>query len=329
MVAISLDVADLAQMRFAISPLWEVCTSQLVLRRSGDPGIHRRWVAQARTEVNEQNLRRLASLAPSETYIADFLTPTDVASTRTLDDELEAMLTTPPDVLHRDLDALLKRQHLADTAWVAHLRGLPPRDALACVADEVRRYWDDALARHWPRVARLLQRDVATHSEQFAKQGIGPTLNRIHPRLRFRSGVLEIDGACETQHGPHMTGRGVALIASAFAWPDIHVLSNRPFTPTVTYGARGAGALWLDLDDDKGDAIDALLGAGRARVLRHIVIPATTSELAHALASAASTISQHLGVLRDAGLATTHRDGRNVVYSITPRGRSLLAVDAV
>ncbi|MEU7699222.1 transcriptional regulator, partial [Streptomyces sp. NPDC039028] len=42
---LSFSAADLAQTRFAVSPMWEVVTSYRVLAGRADPGPHRRWVA--------------------------------------------------------------------------------------------------------------------------------------------------------------------------------------------------------------------------------------------------------------------------------------------
>jgi DNA-binding transcriptional ArsR family regulator len=55
-------------------------------------------------------------------------------------------------------------------------------------------------------------------------------------------------------------------------------------------------------------------------------------DLASVLERAENTVSQHLWLLRAAGLATSRRDGTMVMYSLTERGSDLLqavAADAV
>jgi len=66
-----------------------------------------------------------------------------------------------------------------------------------------------------------------------------------------------------------------------------------------------------------------LLGRGRARVLLALGRPAATLDLARQLAVSPGGVSQHLGVLRRAGLVTGRRDGRRVVYERTGKGDRL------
>ena len=57
----------------------------------------------------------------------------------------------------------------------------------------------------------------------------------------------------------------------------------------------------------------------------NIEAPRSTTELAERLALSAATTSHHLGALRDAGLVTSRRDGRVVLYVRTPLGDALVA----
>ena len=52
--------------------------------------------------------------------------------------------------------------------------------------------------------------------------------------------------------------------------------------------------------------------------LRHH--PRAVGELAASLPVTQPAVSQHLAVLRDAGLVSSRRDGRRVVYSLRPEG---------
>lgn len=47
-------------------------------------------------------------------------------------------------------------------------------------------------------------------------------------------------------------------------------------------------------------------------------------DLAWVLERAENLVSHHLGVLRSEGLVESRRDGKMVIYALTPRGRSLL-----
>ncbi|MEO8889889.1 MAG: helix-turn-helix domain-containing protein [Jatrophihabitantaceae bacterium] len=52
--------------------------------------------------------------------------------------------------------------------------------------------------------------------------------------------------------------------------------------------------------------------------------PATTTDLARALAVTPSAVSQHLRVLRESGLVRRERAGRTVLYASTELGIALL-----
>ncbi|MET9556577.1 helix-turn-helix domain-containing protein [Streptomyces sp. NPDC006645] len=75
-----------------------------------------------------------------------------------------------------------------------------------------------------------------------------------------------------------------------------------------------------------GEALAALLGTTRARVLLHVAADptATATDLVHRLGVSAATVSQHASVLRRSGLITTRRTGGSVHHSVTPLGHAVL-----
>jgi len=72
------------------------------------------------------------------------------------------------------------------------------------------------------------------------------------------------------------------------------------------------------------DALHALLGASRAALLRDLVRPRTTSELATRHGLAVGTVSGHLSILAQTRLVSAHRRGRRVYYLRTPLGSLLV-----
>jgi DNA-binding transcriptional ArsR family regulator len=59
-------------------------------------------------------------------------------------------------------------------------------------------------------------------------------------------------------------------------------------------------------------------------LLKAILTPSTTQELAYLFQVTPSAISQHLGWLREVGLVSTQRNGKNVYYQLSPIGEQLL-----
>jgi len=69
------------------------------------------------------------------------------------------------------------------------------------------------------------------------------------------------------------------------------------------------------------------MGSGRARILRELDQPATTTDLARQLGAALGTIGAHLAILRNAQLISGIRIGHRVYYRRTRLGDELIATD--
>ena len=72
-------------------------------------------------------------------------------------------------------------------------------------------------------------------------------------------------------------------------------------------------------------ALARLVGKTRALALASIGDGCTTTELAARMGASIAGASQHAGVLRDAGLIVTVRQGGAVLHTLTPLGAQLLA----
>jgi DNA-binding transcriptional ArsR family regulator len=68
----------------------------------------------------------------------------------------------------------------------------------------------------------------------------------------------------------------------------------------------------------------ALLGRTRAECLAALTTPCTTSALADRLGVSVGTASKQAAVLRDAGLATSRRQGGAVLHHLSHLGERLL-----
>lgn len=118
---------------------------------------------------------------------------------------------------------------------------------------------------------------------------------------------------------------GLLLIPSVFV-ANIATHLEDPWPRTLIYGARGTAALWGARETaPRPDALTALIGRSRARLLSALDAPASTSHLARSLAMSPGAVGDHLAVLRDAGLLTRARSGRSVLYRRTPLGEALVA----
>ncbi|HEX5224532.1 MAG TPA: winged helix-turn-helix domain-containing protein, partial [Solirubrobacteraceae bacterium] len=107
-------------------------------------------------------------------------------------------------------------------------------------------------------------------------------------------------------------------------WPKVTFVTAPPWQPTLIYPARGIGMLWSPDRLAPPDALARLLGRTRAQLLTALDEPHSTIELAGALGLSSGGVSQHLGVLRDAGLVSGRRVQRAVLYLRSADGDALV-----
>lgn len=190
----------------------------------------------------------------------------------------------------------------------------------------MREYWKRTHAEHWPRLRSLLEHDVLYRSRQIADGGTARLFCDLDPSVSWSEGVLRIEcGESEFESDLNLDERGLLLVPSVFVWPKVTMLTLEPWQPTLAYPARGIGMLWSPEDASAPpDALERLLGRTRATLLTALDSPRSTTELAGELGLTPGGVSQHLGVLRDAGLVCGRRVARSVLYLRSAEGDSLV-----
>src|SRR4051794_16648593 len=318
MVTLRLGPEDVANLRFAISPLMELHASVRALEHPEAQSLHLPWVAATRARVGDVDLALLQALPPRRAYTPDFVDPPPRSALEEFEDELEVMLATPPERVRFEL-----RRAYDGRAVPPALEPLlrDPARELPALADLFRAYWERALAPHWPRIRALLEGDILHRARRLADGGAQALFADIHPEVSFAEGTLRIDMPYEA--GADLDGRGMVFVPSAFTWPRPAAAVEPPYAPFLVYPARGVGALWEPERPAPPEALAALLGARRASVLAALHAPRSTTELARSLDLSPGSVSQHLGVLRGAGLVNAHRVGRSVLYVRSPTGEQL------
>lgn len=313
-VVLGLSTADPLRCRFAVSPLWEVMAAVRALR--DDQGRrHAPWLAGLPVAALRERFAPLLLVQPhGPAQVPDFLSPPPRAATADVQEELARVAATPPEVVADELRACF-----GDAQPALQADPTATRDLLVGLEREA---WQLLVAPHWPRLSRLLHDDVAHHAGVLAREGLGPALAGLDPRLALVGDALVLEAPYDERR--ELGGAGLVLVPSAFSWPRAAVLTDPRYAPMLAYPARGAARLW-EAAAPPPDALARLLGRGRAAVLIATVRPAGTSDLATALGLAPATVSEHLAALRDAGLVTARRDGRRVLYARTPLGDALVS----
>lgn len=324
---LTLSAEDLALVRFAPSPMWEVVTSFRALRDPGRYPVHGPWFDQVRPRLTAAGLLdgRLAALIHARDYLPDFLNPTPADSAPTLADELEAVRATPAEQIVADLDVLAEK-HGPGGAFVRRLRD-GEAGALSELCAEIEQYWEAALAPYWSRIRTLLEADVFHRARQVAEYGAVKLFNDLHPDLSWTGGTIQMlhrqRVLCRDDNAP-----GLILVPSAFVWSKVLTRSSSGDVPQLCYGARGVGTLFERRSGEPSESIAAVLGRSRALLLAELAAPASTTELAGRTGLSAGGVSEHLTALRGAGMVSAHRTGRSVLYARTAVADSLLAAAA-
>ena len=319
---LELDVDDLASTRFAVSPLHETITALQLLTAPTRQPVHASWVRQAVAGLSRQPLAAplLEQLVVHELPAwPEFLAPAPATRQGGLAGQLTAVRTTDP----ADVRASVRRVFGDRPPPVARRLTRDPGAALVDVAAELQTAHDRLIAPFWPRMLALLEVDIAHRAAQLAARGPAALLNELHPSISWRAGTLTITqprGARRIQLG----AGGLVLGPSVFGGPDVAVKHHTSSQTTLRYPARGLGTLWAATVDAPSDALDQLIGRPRARLLRALTSPATTTLLAREQGVTASAVSQHLAVLHANGLLQRHRTGRQVHYALSDTGRALL-----
>jgi DNA-binding transcriptional ArsR family regulator len=312
MLRLRLGIEDLARTTFAVpTPYCELVVSAQVLQQPTSQ-FRRLWRAgRARFPAPA---RRLLELVPAYGSVPTFLAPEACGC---LDEALDVVRSTPPALIGAELVELPSRSGLAP--WI-HDLAEGRADALEELGGVMRTYHDHVMAPLWPTIERVVAAELRDRAWQLATEGAEATLNTLHPRIRWRDGVLEVRAPGDADID--LAGRGLRLMPSVWTRPGVAIGWKQP---TLVYPLRSSSWAQEDTGGDHDDRLAAVLGTTRARVLRTLVSERTTTELARGLHISSASASTHAAALRGAGMVTTRRDGKSVRHALTELGKAVVS----
>ncbi|RVX39271.1 helix-turn-helix protein [Nonomuraea polychroma] len=306
---------DVARIRFAFSPMWELVASLRTLQQPSRHSIHLPWLKAVRPRLAGLDLTELLALVPPAGYIADFITPPPDTPMPDFAAELDRVRNAPPERARTEAAEVRGTDRAALERFMAD-----PEAGVARVARTLETYWESCFSEYWPRVYALLERDVLRRSRQLAQGGAHALFADLDPTVVWTGGRLLIERSPCGISGLH--GDGLVLVPSAFWGPRVAVMSA-PYQSMLVYPVHGVGTLWQQGPPPAPGALAALIGRSRAQILLALAEPSTTSALAARMSLTPGAVSQHLGVLSGGGLAVGMRVGKQVVYRRTPTGDTL------
>src|SRR4051794_2364058 len=321
-LVLALGADDWARSRFVRSLLFETAQAVRVLLVPRKQVHHRTWLDTLDPAAVRAQLPILRALNPPVGWVPDFLAPPPRSSERDVEEELAEIAGHPLAAIAADLRRSLDSHPTRGRQ--ARLEPLiaDPEAGRAGILAELRWAWTTLIKPFSAPVRELISADIAYRSREISRHGLGRALTDLHPSLSWQDGAISVTPAFEDAR-LDLAGRGVALMPSAFCWPDLLVVHDPPWSPTIVYPARGIGDLWT-APPIAPAGLAGVLGATRALLLTDLARPATTTTLAtrHRLSPAA--VSAQLGRLRDAGLITGQRLGKEVLYRRTPMADALI-----
>ncbi|MEY9927831.1 DNA-binding transcriptional ArsR family regulator [Catenulispora sp. GP43] len=310
MLRIHFSPGDFARVRFLPrpAPLVELKLSLMMSRRRDSPVLFGRW----RRDVG----RRLpASTRPLWDLLQPFRGPAflDPVS-RDLEEGLDLVRGTPGTEV-RSAVAGLQRP---PTPWV---KALMDRDAQAwAVLDRgLRDAYQSVLATAWTTVRERHAAEFTRFALRAAENGVEPALTTLAAGSTVHDGTWHIPALKDRDH--HLTGKGLTLLPT-FHWTHEPLIGFTPDQPLLLVYPAGPG-FPPPAETPTGDPLADVLGTSRARVLRLLEHPHTTTDLAADANLSPAATSSHTTALRRAGLITTRRDGRSVQHTRTDLGRML------
>jgi DNA-binding transcriptional ArsR family regulator len=324
----------LARSRFVVSPFSETVAAVTVLSRPDLPGAP--WIRSFRALHREAYLGMLAEdklrtvvadhmwrprRGQEPGWLADFLGLPPLGEGATFADELDQLAAWDDDRIRAEIGQFA----LGPLPAALGRPGL--RQA---VTDILRWVWTTTLVSDWPRRRRVLEADIVTRTSRLASHGWAGVFDTLSVHSSWLGGGrLQINGyelpdrdlsAAEKLdfvpvHG--YTGWDMRELPHRYAlvYPVSGALADTGSTRASARGSARAGA----------DGLARLIGPNRARVLRLLGEPRSTTQLAALTGLPPGAVGNHLRVLLEAGAVLRRRAGREVLYWRTSLGHALAA----
>ncbi|MCE1180068.1 DUF5937 family protein [Actinomycetota bacterium] len=310
-----LSEADLADIRFAISPLSELGLSLRALRAPDRFPMQLGWIRRTEAERAQLDLEGLLALVDHRMWTPDFLTPRPLSPLRRLEDELAELEAMPV--------AEFRRQVLAAHGRLPAAYAGPGRAPMRRMVTALRDYWQACFEPYWPRMRTVLDADIVYRGRVLAQQGTAAMFADLSPNVTLSGSLLEVRLKSELDRTDAVGGSGLVLVPTLFTRrASVPVLPD--VGPSIMYAARGQGAMWAPEEVAGADEVAALIGRARTNLLLMLEEPLSTTVLGLRLGVTPSAVSQHLQALRRGGLVAATRHGRSVLYLRTDLADRLL-----
>lgn len=346
MIRFHLPAHAVDRVAFAYSPLFEAVLSLHVLVEPSHHPLQHDWVRRMR-DLPERVRRDVHAFAFAyRGYIPELLAPAPLAGYASFQDELARLRVQPAEAVALEfsvplapVDVALDPHRLEDAATreLIASRGAAlgretgrlvrlllddPAPFAARFADFLERYWQAGFASEWDRVEPLLAAAVSDAGRQLATVGLYGFLPWLSPELRVNATAETISIDRHHDHEVVVDDQSpLRLTPSVYVWPHVRVNCDPPWPLALVYPAPALTRQRRPQlpPEDLIRFLRALADPARLEMLRLIHNrPRSTQELADRLSMTEAGASRSLRLLSQAGLLTTHRQGRYLLYHLVP-----------
>lgn len=305
----------------AVSPHISLVSVLVEVVGGYDRGLPATWRRQIATAIPEKAVRAVSPLARRGTSVQpDFIVPIGPAKDASAASQAEMLRDMSETSVLKGLEEVFGDRLPAHWQPVAeHPRHWAAALADACTAARL------ATEKLWTKARPLLDREIERIGVAAVRGGTDAVLALLRSHFRFSNGALLLPDAEPALY----RARGRKMILVPMIAGSRSVVSNLDDEDAIWIGYPLPG---LDGLFENGraepptvvDGLDLVVGAHRAKLLRHLKKPTRMGEIANLLSCAASTATYHCEQLVSAGLIQRHREGQVVLVVRTPRGDALV-----
>ncbi|HEY1530781.1 MAG TPA: DUF5937 family protein [Galbitalea sp.] len=344
-MSVTIDVTGLSRddYRFEPSALAELGSALHLLAEPAHHPTRGGWVAAVTAGTDAAVLDRIVQLDYLwRTSRSDLFLPS--APSAKLADELDAVDRLSDEVwvnaalitsscgtvpLHRDLGSpLVDERARALARERASARGSRQSAFVDFVLEqpakartEVRTILEDCdrefFSRAWQKIQVDLSADARLKRDMLGAFGLERALTAVSPSVSLseRGDRIVVDKLQDS--GTSAVGSGVTFLPSVFGHPHLMVVHAPGWSPVIQYPAAAAPLTDVVSLDEVQSRLRALDHPTRLRLARSLIRgQRTTADLAETWNLSAPEVSRHLAALKEAGIVTSARSGRYVLYEL-------------
>jgi DNA-binding transcriptional ArsR family regulator len=339
-VALNLSGVGRGDVAAGVSPLAELMASLHVLAEPDHHPESRTWAAKVMDGVPEGLRADLFRFSPLwARYRTRLFYPLDGRVDRAMEDEIAALAAMDDDrflslvangILGRGAPLRGADEVLSDREWVAYSehRSFSRGDLAHSLVRDPVRFRGDLIGVLESCIDAFFLADWESNSPRLIATAAALTDRLDQEELlsvvESLSGMASARGSSTTVFFDKLQaasltvgGEGLLLIPSLRGWPHLMIKTD-PGLPVVVHFPI-VGDLRPQSQVEIRKRLLVLAEPGRWELCRHLIGESiTTTELSIRTGLSAPAVSRHLRVMREAGLISSQRDGRQVFHRVHP-----------